>query len=252
MNIAIITGASSGLGREFAIQLAEIVHKTDEIWLLSRNKEALETLADEINLFCAGMNKSLIVHAIPVDLTDTANLNRFSEILWLKGAKITVLINCAGIGSYDLFSDQNENDVMNMLSLNVTALTRMTQICLPYMKRGSKIIQVASAAAFCSQRKFAVYAATKAYVYSFGRSLTKELKRKGIHVTTVCPGTVDTPFLTHAYGDPTRQPFYKKLVTAKVDKVVRRALIDSKRHKKLSVYGIPIKALYGLTRGLIA
>lgn len=252
MNIAIITGASSGLGKEFATQLAGIVHKTDEIWLLSRNKEALDILADELNLFCAGMNKRLIVRAISIDLTDAVDLNRFSEVLWLKEAKITVLINCAGTGSYGLFYDQNESDVTNMLTLNVTALTRMTQICLPYMKRGSKIIQVASAAAFCPQRKFAVYAATKAYVYSFGRSLTKELKRKGIYVTTVCPGTVDTPFLTHAYGNLAKQPFYKKLITAKADKVVRRALIDSKRRKKLSVYGIPMKVLYGLTRGLIA
>lgn len=251
MNIAIITGASSGLGKEFAIQLAGIVHKTDEIWLLSRNKEALEALADELNLFCTGMNKSLIVRVIPINLTDTADLNRFSEILWLKEAKITVLINCAGIGSYGLFACQNESEITNMLTLNVTALTRMTQICLPYMKRGSKIIQVASAAAFCSQRKFAVYAATKAYVYSFGRSLAKELKRKGIYVTTVCPGTVDTPFLTHAYGNLAKQPFYKKLVTAKADKVVHRALVDSKKHKKISVYGIPMKALYGFTRGLI-
>lgn len=251
MNIAIITGASSGLGKEFAIQLAGIVHKTDELWLMSRNKETLEALADELNLFCVGMNKNLIVRAVPADLTDTADLNRFSEILLLKEAKITVLINCAGTGSYGLFSYQNESDVMNMLTLNVTALTRMTQICLPYMKKGSRIIQVASAAAFCSQRKFAVYAATKAYVYSFGRSLTKELKGKGIHVTTVCPGTVDTPFLTHAYGNHAKQPFYKKLFTAKADKVVCKALVDSKKHKKISVYGIPMKALYVLTRGLI-
>ena len=251
MNIAIITGASSGLGKEFAIQLAGIVHKTDEIWLLSRNKETLEALADELNLFCVGMNKSLIVRAIPTDLTDPADLSRFSEILWLKEAKISVLINCAGTGSYGLFSYQSESDITNMLALNVTALTRMTQICLPYMRRGSKIIQVASAAAFCSQRKFAVYAATKAYVYSFGRSLTKELKMKGIYVTTVCPGTIDTPFLTHAYGNLAKQPFYKKLITAKADKVVHRALIDSKKHKKLSVYGMPMKALYVLTRGLI-
>lgn len=251
MNIAIITGASSGLGKEFAIQLAGIVHKTDEIWLLSRNKEKLEELADELNLYCMGINKSLIMRTISIDLTDAADLKRFSEILWLKDAKITVLINCAGTGSYGLFYDQNESDVTNMLALNVTALTRMTQICLPYMKRGSKIIQVASAAAFCSQRKFAVYAATKSYVYSFGRSLTKELKRRGIYVTTVCPGTVDTPFLAHAYGDLTRQPFYKKLVTVKSDKVVRKALADSKKHKNLSVYGISMKALYGLTRGLI-
>lgn len=252
MNIAIITGASSGLGKEFAIQLSGIVHKTDEIWLVSRNKETLEALADELNLFCVGRNKGLIVRAIPTDLTDEADLNRFSEVLWLKEAKITVLINCAGTGSYGLFSYQNESDITNMLTLNVTALTRMTQICLPYMKRGSKIIQVASAAAFCSQHKFAVYAATKAYVYSFGKSLAKELKAKGIYVTTVCPGSVDTPFLTHAYGNLAKQPFYKKFVTAKADKVVHRALVDSKKHKKLSVYGIPIKALYGLTRGLIA
>lgn len=251
MNIAIITGASSGLGKEFALQLTGILHRTDEIWLLARREEPLKNLADEINLICKERNKRLTARAIPMDLTDISDINRFSEVLRLKGARITVLINCAGTGSYGLFPSQNENDIRDMIALNVTALTEMTKICLLYMKKGSRIIHLASAAAFCPQRKFAVYAAAKAYVYSFGRSLAKEVKKQGIYVTVVCPGAVDTPFLAHAYGNGEKRPFYKKLVTAKPDKVVHQALLDSKRRKNISIYGIPMKMLYGLSRGLI-
>ena len=109
----------------------------------------------------------------------------------------------------------------------------------------------ASGSAFLPQKDFTVYAASKAYVYSFGRALGKELKKQGISVTVVCPGPVETPFLSHAYGRYGEMSFFKKMATAKPDRVVRKALKDCKRGKEVSLYGLSMNILYGLTRGLI-
>lgn len=255
MNIAIITGASSGMGKEFTIQLAPALHKTDEIWLVARRKDALEELITNTEELIGNSahksGKKPRVRAIPVDITDDAQLSNFAELLMIKNAGISVLINCAGTGIYGAFENLSRDETAHMVRLNVLALTQMTKFCLPYMKRGSTIIQVASGAAFLPQRDFAVYAASKAYVYYFGKALGKELKSKGINVTVVCPGPVDTPFLSHAYGRYGQISLIKKLTMAKPENVVRKALKDCKKKKAVSIYGIPMKLLYGLTRGII-
>ncbi|MDE7282624.1 MAG: SDR family NAD(P)-dependent oxidoreductase [Lachnospiraceae bacterium] len=255
MNIAIVTGASSGMGREFAIQLSPILHKTDEIWLVARRKDSLEELVINIEELLresvAKSGKGPRVRAIPVDITDDVQLSHFAELLMIQNAGISVLINCAGVGTYGAFENLSRDETAQMVRLNVLALTQITKFCLPYMRRGSKIIQVASGAAFLPQRDFAVYAASKAYVYYFGKALGKELKNKGINVTVVCPGPVDTPFLSHAYGRYGQISLIKKLTMAEPENVVRKALKDCKKKKTVSIYGIPMKLLYRLTRGLI-
>ena len=126
-----------------------------------------------------------------------------------------------------------------MIDLNCRALTAITEICLPFMRKDSRIINLASAAAFCPQPSFAVYAATKAYVLSFSRALHMELKSKGIYVTAVCPGPVKTEFF-RVSGELTGT--LKKLTAAGTQAVVRKALKDSLAKKQLSVYGPPMKA----------
>lgn len=259
MNIAIITGASSGMGKEFARQLAGSLTKTDEIWLLARRREPLERLALELTKEVKEMaeaeephhEKTIKVRTIVIDITNEKKLARFAEVLMIRNAGISVLVNCAGTGIYGEFEKQSRDEVTETVRLNVLALTQMTKFCLPYMKKGSKIIQIASGSAFLPQADFAVYAASKSYVYSFSKALGKELREKGITVTVVCPGPVETPFLSHAYGRYGRMSFYKKLAMAKPEKVVRKALKDCKRGKSVSVYGLPTKVLYELTRGLI-
>lgn len=252
MNIAIITGASSGMGREFALQLAPILHKTDEIWLVARRKDVLDELALQIRESIediTGNNedkckRKLNIRAVPVDITDDTQLSHFAELLMIQNAGISVLVNCAGVGTYGAFENLSRDETAQMVRLNVLALTQMTKFCLPYMRKGSKIIQVSSGAAFLPQCDFAVYAASKAYVYYLGKALRKELKNKGIGVTVVCPGPVDTPFLEHAYGRYGQMNILKKLTMAKPEKVVRKALEDCKRKKAVSVYGIPMKLLH--------
>ncbi|MDE6388824.1 MAG: SDR family NAD(P)-dependent oxidoreductase [Lachnospiraceae bacterium] len=241
MNIAIITGASSGMGMEFAKQLDRRLRKTDEIWLLARRREPMEQLA---------MTMRMKAKTIVIDMTNEKAMAQFAEVLAISNPKITVLANCAGVGSYGEFVKQSSVDVSAMIRLNIMALTQMTRICLPYMHRGSRIIQFASGAAFVPQAAFAVYAATKSYVYSLSRALAKELQDKGISVTAVCPGPVNTPFLQHAYGDLSHMGGLKKLTMAKTECVVAKAIADCKMGKSVSVCGLPMKALYFVTQSV--
>lgn len=239
MNIAIITGASSGMGMEFARQLDNGLRKTDEIWLLARRKEPMEELARSMRTK---------TRTIVIDMTDEKAMEGFAEVLAIAAPKITALVNCAGVGSYGEFIRQSSEDVSAMIRLNIVALTQMTKICLPYMRKGSKIIQFASGAAFVPQAAFAVYAATKSYVYSLSRALGRELQGRGISVTAVCPGPVNTPFLEHAYKDMSHIGRLKKLTMMKTECVVAKAIADCKHGKSVSVCGLPMKALYMVTQ----
>ncbi len=241
MNIAIITGASSGMGREFAVQLDQRLGKTDEIWLLARRREPLEELAASLR------TKTRV---IAIDLTVESSLKQFEEVLAIQNPKITVLVNCAGIGSHKLFDRQSREEIEAMVQLNIVALTRMTMICLPYMRKGSKLLQFSSGAAFVPQQAFAVYAASKAYVYSLSRALERELRGKGITVTAVCPGPVNTPFLTHAYENAIRISLLKKLTMAETSCVVKTAIADCKSGRSVSLCGLPIRLLYLSTQGV--
>ena len=241
MNIAIITGASSGIGMEFARQLDHSLHKTDEIWLLARRREPMEELA------CSMRHKTRV---IAIDLTKEKEMRQFAEVLAIGNPRITVLVNCAGVGSRGDFAGQSDETVSDMIQLNIAALTRMTKLCLPYMRRGSKIIQLASGAAFMPQAAFAVYAASKSYVYSFSQALNRELQGRGIRVMAVCPGPVNTPFLAHAYGDSSHLNRIKKLTMMRTESVVAKAVMDCKRGKSVSVCGLPMKVLYLVTQSV--
>lgn len=241
MNIAIITGASSGMGLEFARQLDDKLGKTDEIWLLARRKEPMEELARAMD------SKT---RTIVIDITNEKEMKQFAEVLAIQNPKITVLVNCAGVGSHGLFRRQTEEEIADMVNLNIVALTKMTKLCLPYMRRGSKIIQFASGAAFVPQAAFAVYAASKSYVYSLSRALSKELQGSGIYVTAVCPGPVNTPFLEHAYGSLSEMNGLKKLTMVKTECVVAKTIEDCRRHKTVSICGLPMKVLYLLTQSV--
>lgn len=241
MNIAIITGASSGIGKEFARQIDGKLCRTDEIWLLARRREPMDELAESMQT---------ITRTVVIDITDERELKQFAEVLMIRAPKITLLANCAGTGRHGSFSGQSDEEVAAMLRLNIMALTRLTKICLPYMRKGSKIVQFASGAAFMPQAEFAVYAASKAYVYSFSRALGRELKDRGISVTTVCPGPVDTPFLRQAYADISRMGRLKQMTTKSAACVAANAIEGCKRGRAVAICGLPVKGLYWATQGI--
>lgn len=233
MRIAIVTGASSGIGREFVHQIADRYPKLDEIWVLARRQERLYELQETL---------SMRVRVLPSDLTREEDLRRFSLILETYKPDVKLLVNCAGYGVISTFELSSFESQIGMVDLNCRALTAITYLVLPYMNRNSRIIQMASAAAFFPQPDFSVYAASKAYVLSFSRALSVELKERKISVTAVCPGPVKTEFFDRA--DPDGQiKWYKKLAMINPEKVVSKALRDAALADTVSVPGISMKLL---------
>ena len=235
MKIAIVTGASSGMGREFVRQLGYFYKNLDEIWVIARRKERLEALAKEsrvpLRIFAGDLQKKKVYKGL-------------RDALEKEQPDLRMLVNSAGFGksgSVEEISSEKFRIQTDMVDVNCRSLTRMTLLCLPFLRAGSRIVNLASASAFCPQPYFSVYAATKSYVLSFSRSLGEELRKKGIVVTAVCPGPVDTEFFKFS-GKP--QNILKKLTMAKADRVVHQALKDCRSGKSVSVYGIPMKLTY--------
>lgn len=234
MNIAVITGASSGLGMEFCQQISKKFKTIDEIWVIARRIDRLNLLKDTIT--------NVVIRPIAADITDTAALEAYRELLAEHKPSIRILVNAAGYGMIGHFEDISEADNCGMCDVNVTALTRVTHISLPYMcENKSNIINIASSAAFAPQPSFAVYAATKAYVKSFSYGLSKELMYRGIAVTAVCPGPVNTEFFDVAEKYTTAKVI-KKLFKADAKKVVAKALRDAYHNQHISIYGFTMKA----------
>lgn len=229
MRIAIITGASSGLGREFARQIPRLYKSLDELWVVARRSDRLKELEEELK--------------VPVRIFDGDMMRdyiflRLEKELERNDVDIRMLVNAAGYGKIGAAEKLGEEEQCGMIELNCRSLTRLTLLCLPYMTKGSRIINIASAAAFAPQPGFAVYAATKSYVYSFSQAIREEVKARGIIVTAVCPGPVDTEFFDRA-GELTTP--LKAIIRADAPSVVTRALKDSVRKKPVSVYGAAIK-----------
>ncbi|MBQ8199022.1 MAG: SDR family NAD(P)-dependent oxidoreductase [Lachnospiraceae bacterium] len=233
MKIAVITGASSGMGEEFARQIDKKCLGLDEIWLIARRKDRLEQLAEELT--CA-------VKIFSADLSAEESYELFKNALNEYRPEVRVAVNCAGYGKTGPFTAVSETDSIGMIDLNCRALTRMTYLLLPYMPKRSYLIQVASVAGILPQPNFAVYAASKAYVLSLSRALREELRSRKISVTAVCPGPVATDFF--AIAEETGSPFaLKKYFIAPKEKVVTKALKDTFSGKDVSVYGLSMNAL---------
>ncbi len=238
MNIAIVTGASSGMGKEFVIKIAQKYKKLDEIWVVARRKDRLMELADEV------LAKLRI---FDVDLCTDEGLSEIESALLFDRPNVRLLVNSAGFGWLADFEDADCSKWSSMIDLNCKALTCLCHMTIPFMKKGSRIINLASAAAFVPQPGFNVYAATKSYVLSFSRALGAELREQEITVTAVCPGPVKTEFFEVADPDNSTA-FFKKMVMADAGRVVSKALMDAKLGKEVSVYGVVMNVFYGLTK----
>lgn len=231
-NVAIITGASSGIGREFALQIAQGYPSIHELWIIARRESRLRNLERQL----LGRKVKVIV----MDVSDSAELEQFRRLLAKKKPRIRILVNSAGYGMIGDLANMSEEDAAGMVDVNCRALTALSRMALPYLCEGSQIIQMASSAAFMPQPRFAIYAASKSYVLSFSRALGRELRDRGITVTAVCPGPVSTEFFDIAETYEAVK-LYKKLTMAKANKVVRRALLDAKHGKSVSVYGMTMR-----------
>ena len=188
MNIAIISGASSGMGKEFVIQ-ADKRYALDEIWVVARREERLVALQSE--------TKAKIV-PLALDLTNPESFLIISNKLESEKPNVKLLVNASGFGKMAEFINSNPQSNAGMVDLNLKALILMTQTVLPYIKEGGKIIEVGSMSSFEPVPHLSVYAATKAGVLSFSRALAFELKPKKIKVLCVCPYWVKTEFFNRA------------------------------------------------------
>lgn len=236
--IAVITGASSGMGKEFVIQLSARLKQVDEIWVIARRTGKLFELESRVR-------QKLVV--CPADLSKAEDLQSIWQLLEKERPGIQILVNAAGIGVHGEFAKQDSKKSLEILEVNCLALTSITNMCLPYMIKGGRIIQLASSAAFVPQPLFAVYAASKSYVLNFSRALNAELAPRKISVTAVCPGPVDTEFFQHDDCNYNKT-FYKQMVMAKPQDVVKQAIADCAKRKEISIYGNMMKGFYLITK----
>lgn len=235
--VALITGASSGMGREFVMAL-DRQEKFDELWLVARRKERLEALQTQVRAK---------VRAIPLDLGLASSLETLKSLLAEEQPNIRVLVNASGFGRFGAFTALPLDDQLKMIDLNAKALVAVTYMALPYMKRGSCIYELDSLSAFQPVPYINVYGATKAFVLSFSRALNVELKKqgRGIRVMAVCPGWVHTEFFEHAVLDDTIT-YYNRFFEPQ--EVIERALRDMKKGKDVSVCGFTVRAQVLLTK----
>jgi uncharacterized protein len=230
----LITGASAGIGREFARQLAPAVNT---MILVARRNDRLEALELELKI----INPKLEVFCRQLDLRDQASLERFCNWLDESALSVDLLINNAGLGDRGAFIDSEWERVHAMLQVNIETLTYLTYRILPSMRKSGcgAILNVSSSASLVPVPNLAVYAATKAYVTSFSEALRAELRHANISVTAVCPGPVPTEFADVASRTPqvNAASTTRDLFTVPVQEVVRRALDAVSRDKAQVIPG---------------
>lgn len=223
MITAIITGASSGLGREFALAIKKRCPDIESFWLIARRRERLYELAKEL-----GEDKCFV---LPIDLKEKEGLLEYRQALTDSVPEVKYLINNAGFGKLDFFENIPSEDCGDQVTLNCTALTVITRETLPYMEKNGEIINISSIASFAPNTRMAVYSSTKAYVTGFSRALRAELKGKGINVLAVCPGPMDTEFLPIANIKKGTSKMFDTLPRTNPAKVASKALRLSARKK---------------------
>ena len=244
MNIAVVTGASSGMGREFC----RILDKEgfDEIWGLGLGKENMEALKKEL---------STNFRYFDMDLTVDENLNIYRKALEEAKPNVKWLVNASGFGKFGRYDEIKVETSMNMIDLNCRALVFMTEATLPYMSEGARIAEIASVAAFQPVPYINVYSATKAFILNYSLSLGMELKSRKITVTAVCPFWTKTAFFDRATkinAKTSNEVVTKYTVMYDPKKVIEKAYKDTKKGKSTSIYGISAKLQTKLSKLLPA
>ena len=231
MNIAIVTGASSGMGQEFVRQLSRYV-EVDEIWVIARRANALMKLREEMQT---------PVRVIALDLCEEQSFCQYEALLKDHQPNVKLLVNAAGFGKFGIFDEIPLEDDCRMIDLNCKALVIMTRLTLPYMRKGSHILQLDSLSAFQPVPYITTYAATKSFVLSYTRAANQELKRRGIRMMAMNPGWVKTEFFNHAFTtNDAKVQYFNHVYEA--DEVVETGLKDLYCTKKeYSVHGRPIR-----------
>ena len=226
MKIAVITGASSGMGREFVYAL-DRDEEFDELWVIARREQRLLELKEK----CRAR-----IRPIVLDLQTRESFALYRQLLEQEKPEIAVLVNAAGFGLFGAFMDMDMDRQLDIIDLNSRALTAMCYMSVPYMAKGSRIYNMGSMSSWQPVPYINVYGASKAYVLNFSRALGVELKDRGIKVMAVCPGWITTEFFDHAIHDDTISYFNRYYPP---EQVIEKALKDMKKGKNASVLGFP-------------
>ena len=227
--IAIVTGASSGIGKEFFLSLKNQA-PLDEIWVVARGEEKLKALQAECET---------PIRVFPLDLSKTEGTIAIENALKEEQTQIQYLICASGFGRFCAVEEDDSTILQNMVDLNCRSIVGITKACMPFMKRGGAMLLVASVAAFQPIPYIATYAASKAFVLSYGRALNKELRKsKGAKVLCVCPFWTKTAFFDRAIADKENTVVKKYAVMYEPSQIVRRAWKDAKKkNKDVSICG---------------
>lgn len=217
MNIAIITGASAGLGQAFFDSVVRRYPTLEQIWLIARRADRLEELAKGC---------PISVEVFPLDLTAEESYAAFEAKLAAEKPSVNIFINNAGLGELDEMIDSDRQTQTRMVDLNCRGLTAMATSVLPYMAKGGFIINIASIAAFAPTARMTVYSATKAFDLHLSRGLREEMRPRGVNVLAVCPGPMATEFL--AVADISgRSATFDRLPYCDPKKVADRAVVKA-------------------------
>lgn len=182
--IAILTGATGGLGKEFLKQI--LSENIDEVWAVARNEQRLADLKKEY--------RDKVV-TISLDLSELSSIEQIETMLKKNNPFVSYLINNAGIAKMGKYSEFSINEIDKTINVNCKAPVMLSQVCIPYMGKGSKILNISSASAFQPNPYINLYASSKAFERSYSRALNVELEGTGIKSVAVCPGWIDTKML---------------------------------------------------------
>lgn len=233
MRIALITGASSGLGQAYA-HWADKQGSYDELWLVARREERLTALESKLSLHCV---------VLPLDLSKLEACEILGKRLQAAAQsdanfEIGLLVNAAGLGKFGTYRDLSAAEVSAMIDVNCRALTLVCQSALPYMHAHSRLLNIASSASYLPLPGLNVYAASKAFVRSYTRALRFELRGQKIHATAVCPLWIKTEFIDvareTANGQTVRHPFPQ----LSIQQVIQASLVANSLNLAVASCGI--------------
>ena len=228
--IAIVTGASSGIGKEFFLSLNDRKDGLDEIWVVARSEDKLNALRDQIDV---------PLRVFPLDLSKESAIDALQKAFDEETPEIKYLICASGFGRFSAIADDDNAVLQNMVDLNCRSIVGLTRAAFPYMQKGGQVLLIASMAAFQPIPYIATYGATKAFVLSYGRALNQELRKaKGARCLCVCPFWTKTAFFDRAISPDENTVVKKYAVMYQPQQIVKKAWKDMKKKKRdVSVYG---------------
>ena len=240
-NIAIVTGASSGIGKEFFLSLNNRKEGLDEIWVIARSGNKLEELRTQTDL---------PLRVFPLDLSTPSATTELEKVFSEETPSIQYLICASGFGRFNAVEDDSAAVLENMVDLNCRSIVGITRAAFSYMAKGGVVMLIASMAALQPIPYVATYGATKAFVLSYGRALDKELRKiRGARCLCVCPFWTKTAFFDRAASE--KSVVKKYVVMYKPEQIVNRAWKDlNKKKRDISIYGTTAKGQALLVKAL--